>query len=85
MFFLSLSFIILDSCHCITACRMFVSHCHYSFVFWHHNLLCRFIVIPKLPIIFKGTLCRKTQTILGKMENNMLKWYGHIVCMEDYR
>jgi len=26
-----------------------------------------------------------TQTILERMENNMLKWYGHVVCMEDHR
>jgi hypothetical protein len=26
-----------------------------------------------------------TQTILKIMENNMLKWYGHVLCMEDTR
>jgi hypothetical protein len=26
-----------------------------------------------------------TQTILERMEKNMLKWYGHIVRMEDNR
>jgi hypothetical protein len=26
-----------------------------------------------------------TQTILERMENNTLKWYGHILCMEDNR
>jgi len=64
---------------------MFVRHCHCSLVSWYHNVLHRFIFIPKLPIIFKGLVCRKTQTILGKMENNMLKLYGNIVCTEDYR
>jgi hypothetical protein len=64
---------------------MFVFHYYCSLVSWYHNLLCRFIVIPKLPIIFKRLVCRKTQTTLGKMENNMLKWYGNLVCMEDYR
>jgi hypothetical protein len=24
-----------------------------------------------------------TQTILERMENNMLKWYGHVLHMED--
>jgi hypothetical protein len=24
-----------------------------------------------------------TQTILERMENNMLKWYGHVLRMED--
>jgi hypothetical protein len=28
---------------------------------------------------------RVTQTILGRMENNMLKWYGHVVRVEDKR
>jgi hypothetical protein len=31
--------------------------------------------------------CKKkmgvTQTILERMENNMLKWYGHVLRMED--
>ena len=27
---------------------------------------------------------RVTQTILERLEN-MLKWYGHVVCMEDNR
>jgi hypothetical protein len=26
-----------------------------------------------------------TQIILERMENNMLKWYGHVVCMEVNR
>jgi hypothetical protein len=26
-----------------------------------------------------------TQTILERMENNALKRYGHVVCMEDKR
>jgi hypothetical protein len=26
-----------------------------------------------------------TQTILERMENNMLKWYGHVLRMEDNR
>ena len=26
-----------------------------------------------------------TETILDRMENNMLKWYGHVVRMEDNR
>jgi hypothetical protein len=26
-----------------------------------------------------------TQTILKKMENTMLKWYGHVLCTEDNR
>jgi len=26
-----------------------------------------------------------TQTILERMENNPLIWYGHVVCMEDKR
>jgi hypothetical protein len=25
------------------------------------------------------------QIILERMENSMLKWYGHVVCMEDNR
>ena len=28
---------------------------------------------------------RVTQTILERMENSMLKWYGHLVRMEDKR
>ena len=28
---------------------------------------------------------RVTQTILERMENNVLKWYGHVVRMEDKR
>jgi hypothetical protein len=26
-----------------------------------------------------------TQTVLERMENNALKWYRHVVCMEDKR
>ena len=26
-----------------------------------------------------------TETILERMENNMLKWYGHVLRMEDNR
>jgi hypothetical protein len=26
-----------------------------------------------------------TQTILERMEYNMLKWYGHVLCMKDNR
>jgi hypothetical protein len=26
-----------------------------------------------------------TQTISERMENNMLNWYGHVLCMEDNR
>jgi hypothetical protein len=26
-----------------------------------------------------------TQTILERMENNILKWYEHVLCMEDNR
>jgi len=27
----------------------------------------------------------ETQTILERMENSMLKWYGHVECMQDNR
>jgi hypothetical protein len=26
-----------------------------------------------------------TQTVLSTMENNMLKWYGHVLHMQDNR
>ena len=62
---------------------MFGFHCHRSLVSWYRNLGCRFTVIPILPVILKWLVWRRTQTIFWKMENSMLKRYGHIICMED--